>query len=60
MTLDHVEVLDPVGKAMRIDASKLTVVKTGGFGLGKSKPEELAMVTRKLAQTEKKVEKWEK
>ncbi|CAK0881752.1 unnamed protein product [Prorocentrum cordatum] len=36
-----VEVLDPTGKAMRIDPSKVTVQKTGAFGLGTASPAEI-------------------
>lgn len=41
MTIGNVEVLDPTGKAMRIDASKVTVQKTGAFGIGTASPAEI-------------------
>merc|ERR1719440_1942143 len=49
-TVEHVDVLDPTGKAMRIDPSKVTVQKTMDFGLGRARPELLAKMDKKLAQ----------
>jgi hypothetical protein len=49
-TVGHVDVLDPTGKAMRIDPSKVTVQKTMDFGLGRARPELLAKMDKKLAQ----------
>ncbi|CAD7957811.1 unnamed protein product [Amoebophrya sp. A25] len=60
VTLNHVDILDPTGAAMRIDPSKVTAVKTGGFGLGKAPPEELAAVEERLAFQKKKVAVWDR
>merc|ERR1719326_1265296 len=49
-TVGHVDVLDPTGKAMRIDPSKVTVQKTMDFGLGRARPELLAKMDKKLEQ----------
>merc|ERR1719387_1238917 len=49
-TVGHVDVLDPTGKALRIDPSKVTVQKTMDFGLGRARPELLAKMDKKLAQ----------
>jgi len=59
VTLNHVEILDPTGNAMRIDPSKVTAVKTGAFGLGKAPPEELAAVEDKLKFQKKRVAHWD-
>ncbi|CAD7964794.1 unnamed protein product [Amoebophrya sp. A120] len=59
VTLNHVEILDATGNAMRIDPSKLTAFKSGGFGLGQAPPEELAAVEEKLAFQQKRVAYWD-
>jgi hypothetical protein len=46
MTIGNVEVLDPTGKALRIDASKVSVQKTGAFGTGHASPAEIDLVER--------------
>merc|ERR1719326_1420304 len=49
-TVGHVDVLDPTGKAMRIDPSKVTVQKTMDFGLGRARPELLAKMEKRLSR----------
>merc|ERR1719253_1307128 len=58
VTIGNVDVLDPTGTAMRIDASKVTVQKTHAFGLGTVRPEEIDKVDRDLAASRKKMSKW--
>jgi len=48
MTIGNVEVLDPTGKALRIDPSKVTVQKTGAFGIGRASPAEIDHVDRSV------------
>jgi hypothetical protein len=46
MTIGDVEVLDPTGAALRIDASKVTVQRTHAFGLGRASMDEITKVDR--------------
>merc|ERR1719238_88571 len=58
VTIGNVDVLDPTGTAIRIDASKVTVQKTHAFGLGTVRPEEIDKVERDIANAKKKMAKW--
>jgi len=58
VTIGNVDVLDPTGTAMRIDASKVTVQKTHAFGLGTVRPEEIDKVDRDIAAAKRKMAKW--
>jgi|Transcript_116949 hypothetical protein len=58
VTIGNVDVLDPTGTAIRIDASKVTVQKTHAFGLGKVRPEEIDKVERDLKKAKTQMAKW--
>merc|ERR1719460_2926695 len=58
VTIGNVDVLDPTGTAIRIDASKVTVQKTHAFGLGTVRPEEIDKVEMDVMQAKKKMAKW--
>eukprot|EP00746_Dinoflagellata_sp_MGD_P166659 gnl/MRDRNA2_/MRDRNA2_96709_c0_seq1.p1 gnl/MRDRNA2_/MRDRNA2_96709_c0~~gnl/MRDRNA2_/MRDRNA2_96709_c0_seq1.p1 ORF type:complete len:1652 (-),score=423.00 gnl/MRDRNA2_/MRDRNA2_96709_c0_seq1:82-5037(-) len=59
ITIGNVDVLDPTGTAVRIDPSKVTVQRTHAFGLGRSGPEEIQKVERKLANAHKMMKTWD-
>jgi hypothetical protein len=58
VTIGNVDVLDPTGTAIRIDASKVTVQKTHGFGLGKVRPEEIEKVDRDIRKAKTQMARW--
>merc|ERR1719409_429276 len=58
VTIGNVDVLDPTGTAIRIDASKVTVQKTHAFGLGTVRPEEIDKVEADVNKALKKMGKW--
>merc|ERR1719201_2601573 len=60
VTIGHVAVLDPTGRKMRIDPSKVTVQKTMAFGIGQASPEEIASVEEKLKQDVARINKLER
>merc|ERR1719460_1819140 len=58
VTIGNVDVLDPTGTAIRIDASKVTVQKTHAFGLGTVRPEEINKVEDDVNKALRKMAKW--
>merc|ERR1719454_462053 len=58
VTIGNVDVLDPTGTAIRIDASKVTVQKTHAFGLGTVRPEEIDKVDQDMNRAKRKMAKW--
>merc|ERR1719160_1636176 len=58
VTIGHVDVLDPTGTALRIDPSKVTVLRTHAFGLGRAAPEEIQKVERQLSNQKQKMATW--
>merc|ERR1719271_936243 len=58
VTIGNVDVLDPTGTAIRIDASKVTVQKTHAFGLGTVRPEEIDKVEMDVHKAKRKMAKW--
>jgi hypothetical protein len=58
VTIGNVDVLDPTGTAIRIDASKVTIQKTHAFGLGTVRPEEIDKVEQDIFAQKRKMAKW--
>mmetsp|Transcript_81700 Transcript_81700/g.210345 ORF Transcript_81700/g.210345 Transcript_81700/m.210345 type:complete len:1701 (+) Transcript_81700:95-5197(+) len=57
MTIGNVDVLDPTGTALRIDASKVTVQRTHAFGLGRALPDEIDKVDKDMKKAVRKLER---
>lgn len=58
MTIGNVDVLDPTGKALRIDPSKVTVQKTMAFGLGWATDAEIKKVEREVRTAKARMTNW--
>eukprot|EP00929_Paragymnodinium_shiwhaense_P113634 TRINITY_DN81922_c0_g1_i1.p1 TRINITY_DN81922_c0_g1~~TRINITY_DN81922_c0_g1_i1.p1 ORF type:complete len:1650 (+),score=464.82 TRINITY_DN81922_c0_g1_i1:172-5121(+) len=58
MTIGNVEVIDPTGTALRIDASKVTVQKTHAFGLGRVSMDEIKKVDKDVKKAQAHAAAW--